>query len=407
MIMPGRLLLALSVRNLMRQRRRNGMLLLAIGVAVACVTLSNSLVRGMQDGMRRSAVESLTGDIKILKPGYRDDPGIDERFDLASGWTPEVPAAELAGWAPRLRVPAVIMSERETRGVELVGIEPGREDISFVGRVRIEGSRLDGGADNRVLIGKALAEQLETGVGYRLVIITEGADGQSRESGFRVAGVYDADGTGLEKTYVFTGITFMRSLLDTDGVTEVSIRLKDDSEAALSPVLQGLKDRLGGLDVLPWQALEPQAAAMFVFADAAVYILFVILMGALVFGLMNVLITAVLERIPELGMLRAVGMRPGVVVAQVVLESTLIMLAGICFGLLLGAGLVTLLADGIDLSQWSAGAEVVGMGSVLIPRLSPADVTLVAGMSLGLGFIASLYPAWRAVKINPLEALRR
>ena len=402
--MPTRLLLSLSVRNLFRHRRRNAMLLAAICVAVAGVTTMSSLIRGFQEDMRLAAVENLTGHIKILAPGYRDDPGVEKRFALEAGWQPQVDEP-LAGWAPRLKVPAVIMSERETRGVQLVGVDPAREQISFLDDVPVQGARLDGAGDNRVLLGRALAEQLRTDVGYRLVIITQGSDGLNREAGFRVAGLFDAEGTGLEKAYVFTGLGFLQSLLDAPGVTEVSIRLTE--EPALPGAAARLKDLFSSLDVLRWQELEPQAAAMFAFADMAIFIWFLIMMGALVFGLVNTLITAVMERTRELGMLRAVGMRPGAVVVQVVVESSLIMAAGVALGLALGGSLVWLLRDGIDLSAWAEGMELAGMRTLLIPRLWMSDVLLVALMSLGFGVLASLYPAWRAVRIKPLEALRR
>ena len=123
---------------------------------------------------------------------------------------------------------------------------------------------------------------------------------------------------------------------------------------------------------------------------------------------MNTLITAVMERVKEFGMLRAVGMRPGAVVVQVVLESALIMAVGIAAGTIIGWLLVTWLADGgINLSQYAEGVELAGMRSVLMPRLLISDLFLVASLSLIFGMLAALYPARRAVKIKPLEALRQ
>jgi ABC-type lipoprotein release transport system permease subunit len=130
-------------------------------------------------------------------------------------------------------------------------------------------------------------------------------------------------------------------------------------------------------------------------------------MGALIFGLVNTLITAVMERVREFGMLRAVGMRPGAVVVQVVLESTMIMAVGVALGLLGGWLFIVWIGEGIDLSQWAEGVDMFGMRSLLVPKLMVGDMVLVAAMSLFFGFFASLYPAWRAVKIKPLEALRR
>jgi ABC-type lipoprotein release transport system permease subunit len=403
---PFKLLFQLGWRNLFRHRRRNFMLLLAICVAVGGVVVMNSLIRGFQYDMQESAVANLTGHLKVLAPGYLDDPNIEKSFVLAQNWQPDPLEGAIEGWASRIRIPAVIMSERETRGIQLVGVDPAREDISFLGSVEIDGENLTDAADSRVLVGKELARQLETQIGRRLVIITQGMDGRNREAGFRIAGTYDADGTGLEKMFVFTGITALQEMVDARVVTEISVKVSEQPEEARTRA--ALTSDFADLEVRNWQELEPQAAAMFAYADSAIFIWFLVMMGALIFGLMNTLITAVMERIREFGMLRAVGMRPGAVVLQVVVESTLIMLIGIVVGLLLGWLVVLWLADGgIDLSQYAQGVELAGMRSVLMPRLLTQDLFLVGGLSLVFGVLAALYPARRAVKIKPLEALRR
>ncbi len=206
------------------------MLLLAVVVAVGGVTLANALIRGFQYDMREAAVQNLTGHLKVLAPGYLDDPGIEKGFALAEGWLPDIGPQHLEGWAARIRIPAVIMSERETRGVQFVGVDPAQESISFLGDASYRGEPLSGAADRRVVIGQALAEQLETDVGRRLVLITQGADGLNREAGFRIAGIYDADGEGLEKMFVFTGVARLQELVDADVFTEVSIKLRGEPE---------------------------------------------------------------------------------------------------------------------------------------------------------------------------------
>ncbi len=100
-------------------------------------------------------------------------------------------------------------------------------------------------------------------------------------------------------------------------------------------------------------------------------------------------------------------MRPGAVVLQVVMESTVLMAVGVGLGLAVGWLLCRSLAGGLDLSDWASGVEIVGMRSVIVPRLYVEDMLLVAALSVLLGIVASLYPAWRAVRINPLEAMRR
>jgi len=403
---PLKLIVQLSWRNLWRYRRRNLMLFTAILVAIASCVLLGSLLRGMQLDMMKDAVENLSGNLKVLAPGYREDPSIERGFLLDDAFQPDVPAAEMIGWTRRVRVPAVVISERETRGISLIGIDPKDERaISFLGDVKLDGEGLRGADDERILLGAELAARLDTRVGRRVVVMTQGADGRNREAGFRIAGIFDAPGTMLEKAYAFTGIRALQKLLDTRNVTEVSVRLRDDR---FTPVADGaLTQELQGLQVFNWRQLDPQAAAFFQMADVGIVIWFVILLLALAFGLINSLITAVLERIREFGMLRALGMRRGAVVAQVVVESVLIVTFALAGGIALGIGLVSYFSAGIDLSSYAAGAELAGLRGRLVPHLATDDVVTLSALSLVLAVLASAYPAWRAVRINPLDALGR
>ncbi len=404
--MPLKLLLQLSWRNLWRHRRRNLILFTAILVAIAACVLLGSLIRGMQVDMMKDAVENLSGNLKVLAPGYREDPSIEKAFALRDGYRPDIPDDELVGWTQRVRVPAVVTSERETRGISLVGIDPQAEQaISFLAQVTIRGEGLADDNDDHILLGAELAARLDTDVGRRVVIMTQGADGRNREAGFRVAGLYDAPGTVLEKMYAFTGLHPLQKLLGTHSITEVSIRLRDDRFSAAAN--NSLTKEMSGLEVLNWRQVDPQAAAFYDIADVGITIWYVILLLALAFGLINSLITAVLERVREFGMLRALGMRPRAVVVQVVIESVLIVGFALAGGIAVGIALVGFFAEGIDLSNYAAGAELAGMRSRLVPHLVARDVLLLSGLAIALAVLASAYPAWRAVRIKPLDALRR
>ena len=106
-------------------------------------------------------------------------------------------------------------------------------------------------------------------------------------------------------------------------------------------------------------------------------------------------------------MVRALGMSKGMILVQVVVESTIIMAIGVAFGLVGGYLIYLSIADGIDLTSFADGMEMAGMRSVMVPVLQWSDFFLVAYMSLILGILASIYPAWRAVKVKPLDAMRR
>ena len=410
--MPFKLIIQLSVRNLFRYPRRNGLLLLAIAFALAGATLTNSLMRGWQYDMLDRAVENLVGHVKVQAAEYRDDPNMQHSFKLPADFKPQIAGVEVAGWAPRIKVPAVVLSERESRGVQLVGVDPERENISFFADLTLAGDTLVDQNDGRIVLGAELARQLQTSVGRKVVVLTQGADGKNRERGFRIAGLFDADGTSMEKTFAFTGLTSARTFLgdgrsgDGDGlVTEVSVVLADEPQR--QQAVQDLAITFPDKDVADWRTLQPQVAEMFAMADVAIYIIFVLMMGGLAFGLVNTLIAAVMERVRELGMLRAIGMPRRVVLMQVVVESMFIMSVGIVLGLAAGCLGVWALADGIDLSAFAEGIDAFGMSALLIPVLSVDDLLLFSGLSLLLGLVASIFPALRAVRITPLMAMNR
>ena len=402
------MLFNLSLRNIVRYRRRNFFLFAAIAVAVGGTTLSNALIRGWQVDMLETAVSGLTGHIKLQAPGFADDPSLQNAF---SSLTPislddDVP---ILGFAQRINIPAVISSERETRGVALVGVDPANEGISLYRDFVIEGEDLGGPEDGRLLIGKALAETLQTRVGRRVVVIMEGADGKSRERGYRIAGVFDAPMKISEELLVFTGLEAMQAALGNTQlrtpITELSLVLQAEEDRGVAQ--RELAAQHPQLVVKDWREMQPQVAEIVDLVDATMAIWFFLIMSALTFGLVNTLIATVMQRTRELGMLRALGMNQGLLLIQVVMECVGIMVVGVIAGLLFGIAMVFGLGDGIDLSAFSESVEAFGMSTVLKPVLTLEDLLLFGGLSVLVGVFASYFPARRALKISPLMAMNR
>ena len=397
-----------SLRNIVRYRRRNFFLFAAIAVAVGGTTFSNALIRGWQVDMLETAVSGLTGHIKLQAPGFADDPSLQNAF---SSLTPislgdDVP---ILGFAQRINIPAVISSERETRGVALVGVDPANEGISLYRDFVIEGEDLGGPEDGRLLIGKALAETLQTRVGRRVVVIMEGADGKSRERGYRIAGVFDAPMKISEELLVFTGLEAMQAALGNTQlrtpITELSLVLQAEEDRGVAQ--RELAAQHPQLVVKDWREMQPQVAEIVDLVDATMAIWFFLIMSALTFGLVNTLIATVMQRTRELGMLRALGMNQRLLLIQVVMECVGIMVVGVIAGLLLGIAMVFGLGDGIDLSAFSESVEAFGMSTVLKPVLTLEDLLLFGGLSVLVGVFASYFPARRALKISPLMAMSR
>tara|TARA_A200000113_G_scaffold191145_1_gene179760 strand:- start:424 stop:1650 length:1227 start_codon:yes stop_codon:yes gene_type:complete len=402
------LLFNLSLRNIVRYRRRNFFLFAAIAVAVGGTTLSNSLIRGWQVDMLETAVSGLSGHIKMQAPGFADDPSLQRAFSASTNVVLD-DQLSVAGIAKRINLPAVISSERETRGVAMIGIDPADEAISLYRDFEVSGETLAGPDDGRLLIGKALAETLQTKIGRRVVMIVEGADGKSRERGYRIAGVFDSPTNWPEEALVFTGLQALQDTLATVGlanpITELSVVLVSDEDRPMAA--ERLRDQHPQLVVKDWRQMQPQIAEIVDVVDATMVIWFILIMSALTFGLVNTLIATVMQRTQELGMLRALGMNKQLLLIQVVMECVGIMVVGVIAGLILGVLLVFGLGEGIDLSAFSESVEAFGMSTFLKPVLTVEDLLLFGGLSMLVGLFASFFPARRALKISPLMAMNR
>lgn len=358
-------------------------------------------MRGMQVDLANTLIESLHGHLLVTHPKYRDDPSINFGF-IPAELSFRIP--EGSEWSSRIVVPAVIVSERQTRGIQIVGIDPKNESKSFLSKATIEGGHLAGDDDRMMIIGRSLAEDLRTEVGRRVVIIAQGMDGTSQETGFRVKGIYDTASGSTEETYIFTGLRTVQSFLGTNNVTEASLRLT--GIAGVAPLHEALSQQFPDLVVLTWDQVSPHIAVMYRFVDFGIYIWLGIAFLALSFGIVNTLIMSVMERTRELGMLRAIGMMPRWVVVQIMFESLMVMAIGVTFGLGIGWLICWVFQDGIDLGMFAEGVAIYGMRPVLVPVVVGRDIGIVLVASISLALVASYFPVRRAVQVDPLVAMR-
>jgi ABC-type lipoprotein release transport system permease subunit len=402
--MSLRMLLRLSVRNLLRHRRRNGLLLASVIVAVISVTFLNALMRGIQVDLLATARQNLNGDWLVVARGYHDEPALTLNFSLDKSQA--VSIAQHADWisTSRLRAPVVLMSERETRGVQLVGIDPAEETFSFLQEVLFEGEAVESLDTSGVVLGRALAEDLRTRIGKRVVVVLRDGHGKSRETGHRVIGLFDAEGPNLEKRFAFIGRRALQSMAGISGVTEISFVAPEDSVRQDPAWLQ---QTFMDLDVRIWRELEPQTAALVDMLDSFMYVWFAIIMAALAFGLVNGLVTAIMERRREFGLMRCLGMTRGLVLLQVMIECGLLMGAGVVIGLAAGYALITWSGGSIDLGAYARGLDVVGFSSRISLIVEGRDVLQVAVFSMVFGALASLLPAVRANRLSLLKAVAR
>jgi len=404
-----RITLRLAWRNLWRNHRRTLIMLAAVIVGVWAMIFMTALTRGMVDEMVKDGIRTLPGHVQIHHPSYRDDPSVANSLAPPGRRLREtLDGPEVVAWAARVKVPAVVSSERSTRGVVLVGIDPERERaLSFVAGDMAEGRFLESPEDQGLVVGRKLLDRLETDLGKRVVVMSQDRNNEIADRGFRVVGVYDSRLQAQEEGFVFAGRATVQRLLGMgDLVSEIAILGTDYRN------VDGLRDRVEaaagpGVTVEGWAQLDPYLGSMLGMMDGFVLVWIVVVFLALAFGLVNTLIMAVFERVREIGLMLALGMTPRSIRAQIIAESTFLLALGLLIGDVLAWLTIKPLESGIDLSIVGQGMEYWGASSVLYPALRWEDVVLANVVVLVLGFIASLWPAVRASRYEPVEAITK
>ena len=404
-----KIVLRLAWRNLWRNYRRTLIMLAAIVVGVWAMIFMTALMRGMVDEMVKDGISAIPGHIQIHNPAFRDDPTIANVIEPPSGELLEVLyRPEVVAWATRVRVPAVISSERDTRGVTLVGIEPDRErGISFVADDVTEGRYLESRDDQGLVVGRKLVEKLETGLGKRVVIMSQNQENEIADRGFRIVGIFDSKLDQYEEQFVFAGEGTIQELLGVgDAISEVAILGTDYRH--VEGLRQMVADAAGpDVEVLPWNKLDPYLGSMLAVMDGFVVVWIVVVFLALSFGLVNTLVMAVFERVREIGLMLALGMTPRNILSQILAESILLLVIGLAIGNLAAWATIEPLKGGIDVSIVGEGMEYWGSASILYPALYLKDVVLANIIVIVLGFFASLSPAWRASRYDPVRAITK
>ena len=407
--LPVPAMMRLAWRNLWRNHRRTLIMLLAIAIGVWAMIFMTALMRGMVDDMVRDGIDSLPGYVQIHHPEFRDDPSI---FNTLQAPGPELLAAlenpAVAGWSSRLRVPAMISSERDSRGITLLGVDPAAEiSIGFDPDNLVEGRFLDSPDDPGLVIGRKLLERLETRLGKRVVVMSQDLENDIADRGFRIVGVYKASLESQDDIFVYGGRNRIQPLLKM-GTLVSEIAVAGHDYRAVDELLAIIREASpSGSEVLPWMELESYLYLMMSMMDGFVLVWIIVIFIALSFGLINTLMMAVFERIREIGLMQALGMRPSSILYLILMESLFLLVLGLLTGNILALASILPLKEGIDLSAVAKGMEMMGAGSTLYPALKMRDLATANVVVIVLGLLTSLLPAWHASRYSPVEAITK
>ncbi|MGR3291938.1 MAG: ABC transporter permease, partial [Paracoccaceae bacterium] len=347
----------------------------------------------------------LTGSGQIHATGYLDDPTVGRNFPDATGKLLAVLEGDtINGWVRRLKIPVVVQSEYRTMPLTLLGVEPGKERaISVLPDSVASGHYLLSSDDPMIVLGQRLVDRLKTRIGKRVIILAQATDGSLAERSFEVSGIFDGN-IDIEEQFAFVGLAVLQPMLGTGkSLSEIAFRITDDND--LDQVIASLQAVSGDLDIRSWRDLSPMAAMIDETTEITILIWMWVMFVLMAIGIVNTQLMAVYERVREFGLLQALGMRPRMILIIVTLESAMLVGLGVVIGITAAVVSILAMSEGIDIGFLAEGAAMIGVGSMLFPKLDFPQIIELSAVIWVLGVVVALWPARKAAKSSPVEAM--
>ena len=402
------MLFLLAWKNVWRNKKRSLIILAAIAIGLGCGLFASAVMYGMWDSTVNAAIDRDLSHIQLHTEKFQKE-NLIENF-IPGGKEIEEQISRINGVkavSGRTVIEGMAASASSSTGVEVKGIIPDNEiKVTSVASSIIEGKYFEGVSRNPIVIGKELAKKLDLKLRSKIVLSFQGMDGNIIYAAFRIAGIFETESSMFDKSNVFVKQSDLFSLLNSKPVIhEIAVRL--NTVQVMDPVASQLRDKYKNLSVETWQQLAPELSLTYETLILELNIFLGIILFALLFGITNTMLMSVMERIRELGILMAVGMKRMRVFILIIIETIVLSITGGVIGMILGAVSIWITAQkGINLSLFSQGLSSYGISSHLFPGLPTEFYPILFVMIIITAIISAVYPAIKAVRLNPASAIR-
>ncbi|BEH15773.1 FtsX-like permease family protein [Marinobacter shengliensis] len=403
----------MALRSVFRNPRRSVITASATAFGLAAYLFLYAFADGFFEQMIHNSTQQLSGHVQVMKKGHDVDLSPILRINNGNALLqqllqrPEVEAA-----APRVLLRAMVANPGKSRPVELAGVAPELERaVTELSGYMVQGTYVESG-ETGIVIGQKLAEELGARLGDKLVITAQQAGGDLVSSAQLIRGIYRTGSDLFDTEYVFVDINAARRLtgLLEDDVSRIVLRLSDRTQSVgLAQTLdQSTVLTRDGLVAHDWETLLPVVVQMVQMSQVNFYLILSVVFLVVAIGVMNTMVMSVMERTPELGVMLALGTRGGQLQLTILFEAFFLAILGMQAGTVVGGLLVVWLGNtGIDLSSISGALEAIpGITDRIYPVLMFDHVWLPSMLLFLCSVLVALYPAWRASRLDPVEAIR-
>jgi ABC-type lipoprotein release transport system permease subunit len=393
---------------------RNPVRSLVIITSVILGLVAGIFVLGLYDGMlhdrTRTVIDTEVAHLQIHHPKFKEDYEANFTISDIDKLLNEIKSIkEVAYVTSRSIALGMLATGSGSSGIQIIGVEPQREDqVSRLNSKLVQGDGFSPQKKNQALIGRKLADKMKLKLGNKIVITFTDRNNEIVSGAFRIAGIYQTINARLEERDVYVNQIDMNRLLGLENEChEIAILLKQDE--LLEPGHTSVQGLAPNTLVETWKDISAETRLMIETTDQYSIIFICIIMLALMFGIINTMLMAILERTREIGMLVALGMNKFRLFALVLWETIILTLAGVPVGYLLSWLIVGYFhQQGIDISSFS-GAAMSGFGfsSIIHPDFPWTKLATVFYIVAGTALFASLFPSYKALRLEPVEAMRQ
>jgi ABC-type lipoprotein release transport system permease subunit len=399
-------LIRMAIRDLGRNRRRSFFSALALGMGLALLLLMAAVFEGEIRGSMDSTIKLESGHLQVRAASYDEDKTSLAWEDLIEN--PDSIAAQIASLSPvkvatpRLYASGIVAARDVTMGVRLIGIDPSSNANAPYLEGLTSGEFLTADDRSGILIGQPLADRLRLQPGDTINLLVNTSNGDVDEQPFTIRGIFSTKTPTYDKSTVFMPLSKAQAFTQTESHASTIFVLLSEREQT-DAVVAALQTQQ--YKVLTFAEMNNLLVLADEYANAYIIVLYLIILGITATVIINTLIMAVFERTREIGILAAIGMRGGRIMAMFFAESSLLAIGGIIMGLILGGAMV-FYATKYGIYIGDMGLTGIILGERIYAYLTLSDTINLTITAFVVTLLAALYPALLAARMEPVDALR-
>lgn len=409
----------LAWRNLWRHRRRTIITLSSIAIGFGLTVFSIGIQDNSHHSMVKNAINMGEGHITLQQKDYLASPANHRFIHKGAKTLKQVESLGMAAnIAPRIFLQVLASTANNSIGAGIQAIKVETDPIKNILKPKlIDGEWLESSDKRGLLIGENMARKLKVKIGSKIVVMAGKKGGETEAQLGRVRGIFRSGSNELDSFLIITHLAFGQMFLVAEGanqadqpLTRIAVFLHDEKQLEIShkKISQVVSDP--ELSVLSWQQMLPLLVQYIVIDDASAYLIQIFILLIIVFGIVNTILMSVLERTREFGLLRALGLQRNSLVILVLCESLILSVLAVGFGWMLGGAIHWYVAVyGIDFSSMiPEGTTFAGtfMDPVVYSELSGKRIMQLTTIVFFTTLASGIYPAIKASKVTPIEALR-